>query len=568
MSRPEAFDWEAAYPPGVRWDAPIRRSTLPVLLRDAAEAYGARTALECRGVEISYASLAARAERFAKACAARGLGQGDTVAIFLPNTCWHPIAFFGALLAGCRVAHLSPLDPARVLAHKLADSAAKLLVTLNLETMQSMAAALRASGDAPETVVCDETAFALPASACAPLAEGLIGAEAFLAAAAHDAPCPAPATSPDDVALLQYTGGTTGLPKGAMLTHGNLTAAVSIIEAWNDRRETSPPPENPVALCVLPLFHIFALSGLLLRGVSQGAKMLIRLRFDAAEALDDIERHRVTAFPGVPTMWIALVNHPGIESRDLSSLDICLSGGAPLPVEVGRRFTRLTGLELGIGWGMTETSPVGASMPPGGTEAKPGAIGVPIPGLEMKIVDLEDRGRDLPHGEVGEIAIRGPNVFIGYHNRDDATREVFDGDWFRTGDVGHRDEDGFFWLVDRKGDMIISGGFNVYPQMVEQAIYEHPAVAECTVIGVPDAYRGESAKAFVTLRDGAEPFELEDLRGFLDGRLGRHELPRALEFRDELPRTPVGKLSRKALKDEEAARGEAVRNDDTEGAAP
>jgi long-chain acyl-CoA synthetase len=416
-------------------------------------------------------------------------------------------------------------------------------------------------------ILCDERDFGdLPIPlADLPDREGFVSYSDFVAGAPDTDP--QTEVAPDDVALLQYTGGTTGLPKGAMLTHGNLTAAVSIYEAWYER-EGEAVPEQDVVLCVLPLFHIFALTTILLRSVSRGAKMLIRLRFDAGEALDDIERFGVTAFGGVPTMWIALTNHAGVETRNLSTLRICGSGGAPLPVEVGRRFEKLTGLELGGGWGMTETSPAGTAVPPGAAAAKPGTIGLPLPGLEMKIVDLEDHETDLPVGETGEIAIRGPNVFIGYHNREDATAEAFRGEWFHTGDVGYRDADGFFWLVDRKGDMIISGGFNVYPQMVEQAIYEHPAVAECTVIGVPDDYRGESAKAFVTLRAGHEPFTLEDLRGFLDGRLGRHELPRALEFREALPRTPVGKLSRKALKDEEAARREAARTKDKEGAAP
>jgi len=545
--------WHAHWPAGVRADAPIERTSLTRLMLRAEARFGDRCALECRGLEISYAELTARARRFAGALRRAGLAPGDTVALHLPNTCWHPIAFFGAMFAGCRVAHLSPLDPPKVLAHKLGDSEAKLLVGTDLPPLIEATLGMVEAGAAPRAVICREAEFAFPAEACGAIPESgtIQPSDAFLAGAEpledlHDA-------DPDEIALLQYTGGTTGLPKGAMLSHGNLTAAVSIIEAWNDHREGEGPPERPVGLCVLPLFHIFALSGLLLRGLAQGAKLLIRLRFDPAEALDDIERHGVTAFPGVPTMWIALVNQPGIETRDLSTLSICLSGGAPLPVEVGRRFTRLTGLELGVGWGMTETSPVGASVPPGATEKKPGTIGTPVPGLEMKIVGLEDRA-DLPPGETGEIAIRGPNVTSGYWRREDATREAFMGDWFLTGDVGRMDEDGFFWLVDRKGDMIISGGFNVYPQMVENAIYDHPAVSECSVIGIADPYRGESAKAFVALRPGHEAFTLEALREFLDGRLGRHEIPRALEFRESLPKTPVGKLSRKALKDEEAAK--------------
>ncbi len=225
-----------------------------------------------------------------------------------------------------------------------------------------------------------------------------------------------------------------------------------------------------------------------------------------------------------------------------------------MPAEVARRFEELTGLELRGGWGMTETCAAGSLIPPGARAGKPGAIGVPAPGVEMKVVGLDDASTDEPPGEIGEIAIRGPSIFSGYWNRPDANESAFHDGWFLTGDLGFMDEDGFFFLVDRRSDLILSGGFNVYPQMVEQAIYEHPAVGEALVIGVPDDYRGESAKAYVTLREGAEPFTLEELQAFLDGRLGRHELPRALEFRAELPRTPVGKLSRKDLREEEAAK--------------
>jgi long-chain acyl-CoA synthetase len=252
-------------------------------------------------------------------------------------------------------------------------------------------------------------------------------------------------------------------------------------------------------------------------------------------------------------MWIALANHPDAARCDFSSLEAASSGGAPMPFDVEQRVTQLVGRRLGGGWGMTETSPAGTRIPPG-AEPQPGLIGIPLPGIDLIIVDRTDPGRILPPGEVGEIAIRGPNVFRGYWNRPDETAAAFRNGFFLTGDIGVMDARGLFRLLDRKKNMIISGGFNVYPAQVESAIYEHPAVAEVIVIGIRDPYRGEAAKAFVSLRPGAAPFTLDELRGFLADRLGRHELPAALEFRDSLPRTPAGKLQAQTLRDEEAAK--------------
>jgi long-chain acyl-CoA synthetase len=269
--------------------------------------------------------------------------------------------------------------------------------------------------------------------------------------------------------------------------------------------------------------------------------------------LRDIEVNRVTAFPGVPTMWAALVNYPGIEQRDLSALRSCGSGGAPLPVELAERFGRIFGLALPSGWGMTETSPAGTSPPLHGP-AKPGTIGLPLPGITIDVVALDDPHRVLGPGKVGELRIKGKNVMQRYWNRPDETAAAFADGGFLTGDIGTMDEDGYFFILDRKKDMILSGGFNVYPQVIEQAIYEHPDVEEALVIGIPDPYRGEAAKAFIKLRSGASPLTLDALRDFLSDKIGRHEMPAALEIRAALPRTGVGKLSKKELIEEERAR--------------
>ena len=352
--------------------------------------------------------------------------------------------------------------------------------------------------------------------------------------------------SADDVALLQYTGGTTGLPKGAMLSHGNLTSAVSVYDVWGKPTRLERNAIERV-ICVLPLFHIYALTVVLLSAIRRGHLISLHQRFDVEAVMRDIEVKRATAFPGVPTMWIAIAALPDLDKRDLSSLVSCGSGGAPLPVEVARIFERRVGMKLKSGWGMTETCSPGTAHPKEGPD-KPGSIGLMLPGIEMDVVSLEDPTKPMPVGEVGEIRIRGPNVTKGYWNRPKETAEAFVGDRFLTGDIGYMDADGYFYLVDRKKDMIISGGFNVYPQMIEQAIYTHPSVQEVIVIGIPDDYRGEAAKAFIKLRDGANSFTLEELRAFLTGKLGKHELPAALDFVDELPRTPVGKLSRHELR--------------------
>jgi long-chain acyl-CoA synthetase len=379
---------------------------------------------------------------------------------------------------------------------------------------------------------------------------GIVGYAQFVAGAVP--PAQWPAMAPDDVALLQYTGGTTGLPKGAMLSHGNLTSAVSIYDVWQAKARAERKNAIERVICVLPLFHIYALTVILLRGIERGDLISLHQRFDITAVMHDIEVKRATAFPGVPTMWIAIANLPDLDSRDLSSLVSCGSGGAPLPVEIAKIFERKTGMKLRSGWGMTETCSPGTGHPVEGPD-KPGSIGLMLPGIEMDVVALDDPKTILPAGEVGEIRIKGPNVTKGYWDRPAETAEAFVGDRFLTGDIGYMDTDGYFFLVDRKKDMIISGGFNVYPQMIEQAIYEHPAVQEVIVIGIADQYRGEAAKAFVKLKNGAMSFTLDDLRGFLAGKLGKHELPTALDFVDELPRTAVGKLSRHELRAQQPA---------------
>ena len=546
------FAWEKSYPPGIRWDAPIALSTVPALLRESAAEFTDAPAIEFRGRTISYSDLLREAELFGAALMRAGIGRGSALALYLPNTPYHPFAFFGGALTGARLVHLSPLDAERELSHKLADSGARVLVTTNLGGMYEKARALLDAGLLDLLIVGDDGRFGPSPAPATAVAEGPRVASYATFTAGAEPPAAWPNVKPSDIALLQYTGGTTGMPKGAILTHANLTAAVSMYAAWfggipGDRTERDR------IICVLPLFHIYALTTILLRGLKRGAELLLRTRFDVETTIRDIEERRATHFPGVPTMWIALSTSPGIETRDFSSLAYCGSGGAPLPVEVADRFERLTGHKLVGGWGMTETSPAGTNRL-GAGPSKPGTIGLPLPGVEMDVCSLDDPRRVLPVGETGELRIRGPNVTQGYWNRPEETAASFADGWFLTGDIGHMDPDGFFFITDRKKDMIISGGYNVYPQMIEQAVYQHPAVEECLVVGIPDGYRGEAAKAFVKLRAGAAPFTLEALQGFLADKVGRHEMPQSLEFRPALPRTAVGKLSKVELRAEERAK--------------
>jgi long-chain acyl-CoA synthetase len=540
---------EQFYPEGVRWDDAIARGTLPDLLSTAAAKYAARPAIEFRDRAISYGELAALVETAAAAFLRAGYGRDKSVALFLGNAPDHPVNFFGALKAGARVVHLSPLDGEIALSHKLSDSGARVLVTSNLSALLPTALKFLDKGLLDRLIVCEDDHWGKAGTPQTALPDNpaIITFSQFAAGAAK--PKQWPAIDADDVALLQYTGGTTGLPKGAMLSHGNLTAAVSIYDVWGKKARAERNTIERV-ICVLPLFHIYALTVILLRSLEAGDLISLHQRFEVEAVMRDIEVKRATTFPGVPTMWIAIAALPDLESRDLSSLALAGSGGAPLPVEVARIFERKTKMKLKSGWGMTETCSPGTGHPAEGPD-KPGSIGLMLPGIELDVVSLDDPKQVMPVGEVGEIRIRGPNVTKGYWNRQSETAEAFVGDRFLTGDIGYMDADGYFFLVDRKKDMIISGGFNVYPQMIEQAIYAHPAVQEVIVIGIPDDYRGEAAKAFVKLRDGATPFALEELKAFLAGKLGKHEIPAALDFVDELPRTPVGKLSRHELRSQQ-----------------
>ncbi|HXZ18208.1 MAG TPA: long-chain fatty acid--CoA ligase [Roseiarcus sp.] len=560
-----ARPWLKSYPPGVRADAPLEIGFTQSVLENAAARYGDKPALQFMDKRLSYAELDALADRAAAGLQKLGVGPGVHVGMLLPNTPHYVIAFFGVLKAGGTVVNYSPLDALHELEFKVGDSETDILVTVDVASIYPQADKLLETTRLKTLVVGDFTEFA---AAPGPV-KAFMSAQNMLAEVRHDARRSAfrdlldndgrferravgdPA---DAVAVLAYTGGTTGTPKGAMLTHANLTAACSLYREVLTRSETPLREGEERTLCVLPLFHIYSLSVVMLLGFRLGSELVIHPRFDPAAAARDIGLKKITVYLGVPTMHVAILGLPEVDKMDFSSLRLCASGGAPLPIAVKERWDKVIGCPIVEGWGMTETSPIG-TFTPRGAATRPGSCGVPYPSTMMKLVDVTDPTREVGIGERGEICVKGPIVMKGYWKRPAETAAAMTADgFFRTGDVATMDEDGYVYVVDRTKDMLIVGGFNVYPRNIEEAIYKHPSVEEVSVIGIADAYKGEVPKAFVKLKAGAAPLSLDELKAFLKDWLGKHEMIGALEIRDALPKTAVGKISKKDLRESEQAR--------------
>ena len=557
-----AYVWEKSYPPGVSWDAPLPPPVpLESLLDTAASKWPERVAIDFYDRTFTFRELRDLAARAATGLQALGVGPGVHVGLHLPNTPHFVIAFFAVLMAGGRVVNFSPLAAPRELKYQIADAETMVMITLGLPMLYRQIAALKGTGKFATLVVCSIADF-LPAPIAqvfGPAAERIAGAGREVDFAALIANDGAFARYPrgrleDEIAVLQYTGGTTGAPKGAMLTHANFCAVLNIYSYWNGLGPDEAPRK---ALAVLPLFHIYGLSFVMLLAVATGSQMVLHIRFDPDRVLADIARKKITVFPAVPTMYSAMVNHPKVKEFDLSSVETWVSGGAPLPLEVQQRFEALTGICPKEGYGLTEVAPLG-TLQLKDAPVRQGSVGLPAPHTILDVVDLATGTTVLPVGEKGELCFRGPQVMKGYWKKPEETKDAFRGGRFHTGDIGYLDQDGFLTLVDRKKDMILSGGFNVFPRNIEEAIYEHPGVAEVTVIGIPDAYRGQSAKAFIALKPGHAPFGIDELKTFLADKLAKYEMPTELEVRTSLPKTPVGKLSKKELVAEEMAKRQAA----------
>jgi long-chain acyl-CoA synthetase len=553
--------WLRNYPAGVDWHAAPAQGPVHLLLDETAAAYPEYVAIEFEGHTQSYRAVRDMADRAAAGLRRLGVGPGVQVGLYLPNTPHYIVMFFAILKAGGTIVNYSPLDAPNVVRHKIADSETDIIVTLDLATLYPLMDEMLKTTRLRCLVVgnlAEMTGGGERVVAAAERVDAIAWDEARLRfqdlVAGDAAPVAASAIDVESaIAVLQYTGGTTGLPKGAVLTHGNLSAAASQA-VMNTGGSEGLRPGAEVFLCVLPLFHIYALTFNLLLAVRLAARSVLHLRFDPERVIAEIADKRVTVFFGVPTMFTALNACPSLDQADLGSLRFCNSGGAPLPTEVGERFRRVTGQAIQEGWGMTEMCGVG-TVTPRGTVGPPGVCGIPLCGVDIRFLDVNDSQRTVAYGERGEICVAGPNVLRGYWKKPDASAESLTADgYFRTGDVGSMDENGFLFIADRIKDMLLCSGFNVYPRAIEEAIYRHPSVAEVIVIGVADAYRGQHPKAFIKLRDGAATFTLDELKLFLKDALGKHEMVHAMEIRSELPKTPVGKLSKKELVQEEQAR--------------
>ena len=500
---------------------------LAVILRETANAHPEKPALLAGGTPVSYVELDAASDRVA-ASRQRALRPGDAVALQLPNVPEFAVAYFGVLKAGCVVVPVNPLLKAREIAHVLRDSGAQLLVTWG-------PLAEEATKGAAEAGLADLVVLDVPGAPAA----GVGRPFAQLMATAVLGPPPMHQTDPGDVAVIIYTAGTTGEPKGAELTHFQLFMNADTPGRLFGIRD------DDVVLTALPLFHVFGLSSILDVCVRFGATMSLLPRFDAEAALAAVERDRITVLEGVPTMFIALLDHPARDRYDTSSLRIGVSGGAPIPAEVLDRVEQTFGLVVLEGYGLSETAST-TTFNPSPEDRRVYSVGKPVYGVEVQVWDRE--GRVLPPGRdhVGEIVVRGFNVMRGYRGRPQATAAAMSGGWFHTGDLGYLDTDGFLFVVDRLKDLIIRGGYNVYPREVEDVLFTHPAVAEAAVVGVPDPRLGQEVKAFVALHPAARVSEAE-LVEFARERLASYKYPRSVEFREHLPLNATGKVLKRAL---------------------
>ncbi len=548
--------WTAHYDEGI--DAAMNLPPRPVfaLLEDTLRAHGNRPAFDFLGKKYTWSEIGELVDAFAAGLQELGVGKGVKVGLFLPNTPYYLVAYYGVLKAGGTVVNFNPLYAERELAHQIEDSETDIMVSTDLAMLYGKMEKMLTSTRLKKLVLghfVDILPF--PKNVLFPVFKrrdlGKVRKDERIVWF-HDVAKPGrapvmPVIDPvNDIAVLQYTGGTTGIPKGAMLTHYNVYANTLQSVTWFG---TVRHGEDKM-LAVLPFFHVFAMTAVMNFSVAAGLEIIALPRFDINLALKTIDRKRPQLFPAVPAIFSAINHHPHLASYDLSSLKACISGGAPLPVEVKKNFEKITGCVVVEGYGLTESSPVACANPIRGVN-KAGSIGMPLPGTLVEIIDPADKTTPVPQGERGELCIRGPQVMKGYYNKPAETAEVLKGGRLYTGDIAVMDGDGYFYIVDRIKDMIITNGYNVYPRNVEEAIYQHPCVEECVVAGLPDEQRGEIVKAWIKCRDGAGITE-EDLKKFLADKISKMEIPKIMEFRSKpLPKTMIGKLSRKDLLAEE-----------------
>ncbi|UAL51242.1 AMP-binding protein [Bacillus sp. OVS6] len=548
--------WLHLYPEEIPHYAEIDNKPLQSYLAQAAQEFPTKTAIHFLGKELTFTEIYEQSLKLAAYLQELGLKKDERVSIMLPNCPQAVIAYYGILFAGGIVVQTNPLYMERELEYQLNDSDAKYIITLDLLYPRvSKMKALTSIEHIIATSIKDYLPF--PKNLLYPFVQkkqnqivikiehsGHTHLFKEIMKRQHTSIEEIETNPKEDIALLQYTGGTTGFPKGVMLTHENLVANTSMCSSWMYKCKRG---EESV-LGILPFFHVYGMTAVMNLSIMQGFKMILLPKFDATDTLKAIDKLKPTLFPGAPTIYIALLNHPDLKNYDLSSVESCISGSAPLPAEVQEKFERETGGKLVEGYGLSEASPV--------THAnflwshrKKGSIGVPWPNTDSIILSFET-GKQAAYNELGEIAVRGPQVMKGYWKKQEETDAVLREGWLLTGDIGYMDEEGYFYIVDRKKDMIIAGGFNIYPREIEEVLYEHEKVQEVVVAGIPDPYRGETVKAYIVLKEGAVATE-QEFDEFVRKHMAAYKIPRIYEFRKELPKTAVGKILRRSLVEEE-----------------
>ena len=557
----------AKYPAGLRWDIDIPNRDLASLLDDAIVKYAARPALDFLGKTITYRALGRMVDRAASGLQQQGVGEGSKIGLYMPNTPYYPIMFLAALRLGATVVNFSPLYTVDELRAQIRDSGTSVMVALDLKEMQDKARILLRDGEIKTVINCGMADMLPPfksilfrlfkrGDVSPPARDANI--VSFQKLIANDGQYRRAAVDPQSTAVLQYTGGTTGVPKGAMLSHFNLVANCHQIDAFFGAQKTQ---EQSRFIAAIPYFHVFGMMVGMISSLKSGSHhILIPNPRDLKQVMQAIDKKRPTHFPAVPRLLQALSEDPKAGRYDFSSLKMIISGGAPLPpalLDAFEKATKLNGIVM-QGYGLTETSPTVTSNPVNGIN-KPDSVGLVCPRTEVKIVHPDNPGQVMGRGETGEILIRAPQLMKGYYNKPEETARVMTGDgWFMTGDLGYLDDDMYLHIVDRKKRMIIVNGYKVYPNQVEKAISEHPAVAECIVIGVPDSSAGEAGKAFIRFKPGQTPLTIAEMRQFLEGRVNRIEMPKTMEFvTAELPKTAVGKPDWKKLQDAERLKAAA-----------
>jgi len=544
MERP----WLKFYDPGVPYHIDYPQIPLDRILDNAVRDFPGTEAILFQGRKITYRQLGEEVAHLASGLAQMGLKKGQRLAIMLPNCPQYIAAYYAILKIGGIVVNVSPMYVERELEFQLRDAGVETI--LALRDLYPRLAAVREKVSLKTIILTDlhvNGGERTQRQSGTTTAEGIYE-YAELIAMGKRLPPPAVQVNPGEVALLQYTGGTTGFSKGAMLTHRNLVSDVLQCVRWN--QDAVKGQERMLA--VLPFFHVYGMTVAMNEAIELAATIILLPRFNVDEALEAINLYRPTRFPGVPTMYMAIINHPQARKYNISSIRVCSSGSAPMPIEAQKRFEELTGAKISEGYGLTEASPVTHANPFMG-KRKIGSIGLPRPDTDAKIVDLETGEKDRPPGEEGELCIRGPQVMLGYWNRPEETEKALRNGWLYTGDIARMDEEGYFYIVGRKKDMIICSGYNVYPREVEEVLYQHPKIQEACIVGVPDPYRGETVKAFVVLKE-REPATAEEIIEFCRKNMAKYKIPTQVEFRQELPKSHVGKVLRKILREEETKR--------------